>query len=694
MLNHIQKLINELYTIDELLSKSELNKIIPNLEFGIEIEMEHDKIGMTAFNTFIDSVKSFTHALNNYADFELSHEEIKKWNELINLKDEMEKKIGDWEVHRDGSLGAYGTEWVSPPMKYQDFIYYTPKVFSLLKDLGFYGNSKTGYHIGVSSTEINLSNKIKNNYEFYHKKYSGLVATILAYNIDSKGLFAQGDISRQEANYSKDLVEFLEVDEPSVKRYLKKKRDSWYADDETKAKMNITFKDILFKGDSFIKGVAEFRKFVDNNEHSVSMTRRANYIEMRGLGGAEAFKNLSNPDFVKRVCVIIASQVSQEPKKYTIKELFKILKPYLSKFFPKIFGTKFENSWEKLEEYIVNFIKNMPSPLDRMANAAFSYKIEEYLNVLIYSNLKNKAYKFFYQYPLDVTFALITKPDMGLGRLNELVMGNLVKNINKIAELSKDSKLASDYVLKKLGETLKRQAEPSEEISLTFAKVLSGTSDILKYIPMKDSSVRNKVILFLFNSGNANDMHNAVIADLSHDLDILSDDQIYKWAKNQASHNYFYTINGYLLGKDKYEKIYDKLFSEYPRELSSSVTLPTEDMVNYVLSGADTSVIPTPTWAANLNNVYLNDKNVPDVRQKSKEMFIKLVISNPTRMGHIDYIDPETQLELVSQKPQTLHYINAPYKATIEKAMEMVGDKALRWVNSKTLKAYQEGGLR
>jgi hypothetical protein len=255
-MKNIQKLINKICSIDEVLSKSELKQILPNLSFGIEIEMKHKFLDYASFESSL--VHKEFHPMTD-------KEDIKNWKKLIQLTYSNAKTA--WNVHRDGSLGENGTEFVSPPMPYTDFLQKIPEVVKILKDLGFFGNSQTGLHIGVSSDEINLSEAVKDTFEYYEKKYSPFVATVLAYNIDSKGLFAQGDVERQEAKYSKDLAGFIEVFEENLNSYL-----------SLEGRDTVNLDDVLYHSHKFIRGDRQFRRLVDNNEHEVSMTRRADYV--------------------------------------------------------------------------------------------------------------------------------------------------------------------------------------------------------------------------------------------------------------------------------------------------------------------------------------------------------------------------------------------------------------------------------
>lgn len=677
MLNHIQKLINELYTIDELLPKSKLSKILPELEFGIEIEMMHPSMGEEGFRYYLEAAAENWDWEDDgdYSVEGVPEEDRKLWEIL-------EKMTGDWEVHRDGSLGWNGTEFVSPPMPYEEFLENIPKIVGILKKLDFYGDSSTGLHIGVSSNDINLSDKMEEDYEFYKEKYSNLVATILAYNIDSKGLFAQGDVYRQEEQYSKDLVKFLEVSKRDVDEYIRAFKDK---DDE-----EITLDDIIHNSDHFIGGVRKFRAAVDKNIHVVSMTRRTNYIELRGLGGRDAFDNLSDSSYVKRLCVIIASQVSQEPREYTTKELYKILKPYLSEFFPNLFQSDKPSNLNKFEDDVFKKIKEEPDVLARISDKSYVYNLLNYISTCEVQNKKIKIQQFFLKYPIDSTYVSFLGEDTFVFSLEKIVREKFNRVLDKIAELGERGKAVLQVIVEKMEKRLIKL--PAESV-LRIVRGLSGTKNVAELVSwmMTTPELTKQILETLYNSGNENDRHNAVMYDLANKLDILSPDQIYGWAEAQASKGYFYTINGYLSHSKKFKPIYSKLFAKYPQELSQATNLPTEDMVNYVISGANTSNIPINTWVRELYKHYLNSEANPE---KARELFVKLAVQNVSRLEQVDYVDPETQLEIVSQKPEALGYINAPFKATIEKAIELKGEGALRWVNSKTLKAYQEGGLR
>lgn len=532
-LENIQKLINEICTIDEVLPKTQLSKILPELQFGIEIEMMHDYVDYVQFKELVEQ------EIDDETGYYLDDDKIKQWQELSSL-------TLDWTVESDASLGGNGTEFISPPMSYNDFIHNIPQIVSLLKELGFYGNKKTGLHIGISSSTLNLSDKMKEDFEYYAEdlEYSDLVSTILAYNLDSRGLFAQGDIKRQGMSYSKDLANSIKLNTEKLIRYIKGKNKP----------EDFGLNDIVYNSDVFIEGVEEFRHDVDTNVHRVSMTRREDYIELRGLGGEEAFNNLTQQEYVKRLCVIIASQVSREPKPYTMKELYKILKPYVQDFFPSVFSGK-ENSETNYKRTVMDKIMKERNVIDRLRDYSYINALKDYL---LNMKFPDEIKKFFLLYPIDCTYVYL-KNINHLPILHNLILSNMDRIIDKLGTVT-DGKL----ILQSIAETLKNHgATIPDETILKMAKGLSGISKILMVLPSPKNY--NNLVKFLYNSGNSNDKFNAVTYDVGHDNNILSDDEIFNWADNilKENKNFGFTIQAYL-NNERYKNIYDKLLIKYP----------------------------------------------------------------------------------------------------------------------------------
>jgi hypothetical protein len=283
-----------------------------------------------------------------------------------------------------------------------------------------------------------------------------------------------------------------------------------------------------------------------------------------------------------------------------------------------------------------------------------------------------------------------------MGVLNQLVMDKIEVTLDKII---KDHTISSTTLLKILAEKLKfLGSKVSDEVVLKIVKGLSGISDVTRYIPRLDSSdleISTKVIKTLYNSGNINDMHNAVMWDISNKTDILTNDEIFKWGEDQMNKGYYFTVNGYLAHSKKFRAVYDRLFALNPLELSQATHLPTESMVNYAISQKDTSSLPIQSWMRELINHYHTGK--PEA-EKAKDLFVKLAIQNPSRLQSVDHIDGDVQLAIVSKRPRAFEYMS-PYKATLDKVIELKGDIGRSWVEADAKKkgyydAWVQGGLR
>ena len=502
-------------------------------------------------------------------------------------------------------------------------------------------------------------------YEKLRDKYSDLVATILAYNLNSKGLFALGDVDRQSGEYTQDLADRLFIDEDKIAGYL-----------ENNNKSSLTIEDVIYGANNFVRGVTSFRQQVDQNIHHVSMTRREDYVEFRGLGGKKAFDSLRLPDFVRKLCVISASQALGNIKTdYTERELYKILKPYM-KGIPEV-AHIFQTQSKETEGAsgllgIINYLKDKPNlrkTASRMSDMTFSKMFREYLGTVRPNSLEFK--KLMVRFPIDTIYMLLSytrdfKDLLGTISGDKFPLDKMLEVLDR--EGSSDSRLFGNIMeaLTKL-----KIVTLTDKQQLDVVDRLKGVSGILKYLP----NVGLNTLVYLFGSDNANDRFNAYqYLELNNKLNLIPKEELLKFWDT------LYEKGQWLSFRDGAKKILtpEEYLTRYPKALQDRLLLSEPDVLTYVLDNYDkyknmglpfTGVI---VWLA-------NDALKDEVAEKN---FIRLTVLKPELLSQIDYISREVQLEIVKQRPDAILSIKSPYKATLNKVRELGGKDADKWIET------------
>lgn len=294
--------------INELLKKEEFAKILPHLEIGIELEV----IGPWKNDTL--AISNMKKSLKSGGD----------WDKLDSLLGDYKistsyhgsSKHKGWRIEPDASLPKNnGLEIISPVYNYQAFLDRISEIVSLLLKLGFSGSSSTGLHLNFSADNINLPDEIKDTYKFYKNQgYSNFFSAVLAFGRDERGLFSKGDPSREKGSYSKSIIQRARINRE-------------FSRSGNINRINVNLDDIT-KGD-FIK--INEHDFISAfpTSHENSITFRNKYVELRGLGGKEAFEKLEDIGQVKEIIALAVSQLFRPRKSISKKEEYKIVKPYI-----------------------------------------------------------------------------------------------------------------------------------------------------------------------------------------------------------------------------------------------------------------------------------------------------------------------------------------------------------------------------
>ena len=279
---------------------SDMEEISSDLEYSSHRIKEQGSILYRECETF--AMELFDSNENSFEDMKNAVEE-----EISTLLDDMtdpDVSIGGWRIVEDGSLSGEGLEIVTPAVTYNTFLEFVPKIISGLKGINFHGGDRCGYHIGLSSESINIKELIKENYKYYQSLgFNKLTSLMVATQQGYKAVYRHNDEGRGEyTTYARSLVAQLGGIDP-----------------------NTTLEDILY-GDLFDYTVEHFMQGIKYSNTNLS---KANYIELRTLGGAEGFEILGDVAKLKVFLYDAISQVFGGVVKLEKREVIKFMRSLL-----------------------------------------------------------------------------------------------------------------------------------------------------------------------------------------------------------------------------------------------------------------------------------------------------------------------------------------------------------------------------
>lgn len=230
---------------------------------------------------------------------------------LLEEMQDTEGSIGDWDIVQDGSLGSSGIEVITPAVSYENFIHFIPKIADRLSGVGFYGDERCGYHIGLSSDKIDIHKLIKAAYMKYQKMgFNKLTSLMIATQQGYKSVYRHNDSSRDESEYySKALIQHVA---PRI-----------IGTDE-----GYSLEDLLYSNKYDLKAQHFFEnppKFANTN------LGKNNYIELRTLGGSNGWDIVNDENKLKVFLYDAISQVFGAIKPLDRKDIVKLMRQQIRK---------------------------------------------------------------------------------------------------------------------------------------------------------------------------------------------------------------------------------------------------------------------------------------------------------------------------------------------------------------------------
>ncbi len=349
-----------MYSIDEALKKYEYKEIFKNARFGLELECELDsnsignslrtKLGMGTtvdlLNKFYDetTLELKGHIQSTFPAYS-NDKKVEILRAILTIKSVFDSiefppffgEYGDgrsedgWRVETDGSLSASrGVEIITPLNRgeacTQEYILnQVPRLIKALKILGFNGNDNTGLHVHVSHEDNVNSFKYQMIVtDLRRKKYSNFAIASYLSSRESDFFFQQGDYARTKSYYSKNLLNSLKsvsinnMYDSILTSFRKRDRLSPF---NLTSPTNVIVK---FHATNFMyEPVDQFdsvlvdslnsysKAYLDKlftGSHYSDISARSKTVELRGLGGEEAFDIMDKPTEVSK---ILRSAVTQ-----------------------------------------------------------------------------------------------------------------------------------------------------------------------------------------------------------------------------------------------------------------------------------------------------------------------------------------------------------------------------------------------
>ena len=209
-----------------------------------------------------------------------------------------------FNIVEDESLPSNGVELITPVFKYEDFIEIIPALTDMLSQDGFYASDECGYHIGLSSSRIDIHELINNTYDKYKKKgYSNFASMMATTQQDFLSPTAYGDSSRGTENeFTVSLYQYVNDKSP---------------EDITEYNM----KDLLWNCSELDYYVEQW----SNMKYANVNQKHPNYIELRTLGGVSGFDTLQNAEELKKFLYTAVSQVFGGVKELSTQEISKLI---------------------------------------------------------------------------------------------------------------------------------------------------------------------------------------------------------------------------------------------------------------------------------------------------------------------------------------------------------------------------------
>jgi hypothetical protein len=306
-----------------------------------------------------------------YSDSEAGFYEIKGEAErlvghLLDDMDNTEGSIDSWSIVEDGSLGENGIEIVTSAVSYNYFLQYIPKICTILGDNDFYGDSRCGYHIGLSSDEIDIKDLIDETYEKYQEMgFNKLTSLMIATQQGYKSVYRWNDAERDESTYfAKSLYK------------------------EIVGYRRMTIKDLLYS-DEFDEAVDDFIKYPP--KYVNTNLGKSNYIELRTLGGEQGWNIIQSEKELSLFLYDAISQVFGAIKILDKKDVAKLMGQQVRGLGVAIESepidsdvTKFKYISKKVLEYLkdkpLNYRKDSKSPVERFKAIGNNYVVQFYVD--------------------------------------------------------------------------------------------------------------------------------------------------------------------------------------------------------------------------------------------------------------------------------------------------------------------------
>ena len=344
MRSQIENLPNEFWT--SKLDTEDINDLGKNEAEGQQLSIRQDKIDkirewyLDKFEEYYDEVvyyenrideerqgtiRSIQGVIESYEESANSGEQavevardMIRGTDLEELMDEVERLEGaelQWDYVEDGSLPSNGIEIISPAIPYLDFVSYIPEIVRGLKRMGFYATEECGYHIGISSSKIDVKNLIFQTYNKYiNRGFSPFTSYLVASQQGYQSVYIYNSEDRKEDyRYTESFLS-----------YFKKHLGKLNLDD-------LSLKDLIYDNpelnDKFDSIVRDFR----TQKHSNVNVKHGDYVELRTLGGKEGFDILKDEGKLKQFLYDAISQVFGGLKELSDKEVVKLSTTFLRK---------------------------------------------------------------------------------------------------------------------------------------------------------------------------------------------------------------------------------------------------------------------------------------------------------------------------------------------------------------------------
>ena len=245
---------------------------------------------------------------DSYVSFEQLEEIAQEAvEEYLIYMDRSEGAIDSWSMVEDGSLGKNGIEIVTSAVNYNTFIENVPQICKELSKVGFYGDGRCGYHIGLSSDEINIHELIDDAYAKYQEMgFNKLTSLMVATQQGYKSVFRWNSGSRDEsATYSESI---------------------WHKIVSRSGKFDL--QSILYAKD-YDREVQDL--YSNPPKYSNTNLGKDNYIELRTLGGKNGWEILKDESSLKKFLYDAISQVFGAVKPLEKKDVIRIMHQQIKK---------------------------------------------------------------------------------------------------------------------------------------------------------------------------------------------------------------------------------------------------------------------------------------------------------------------------------------------------------------------------